>query len=58
MNSLPPLSVPRRLIYKRKASAGGSGEGEGEGEEVESVNQTDQEKSVIKGTDSLMEVGW
>lgn len=46
LTSLPPLSVPQRLIHARRDE-------EGEGE---NANQTDQEKSVMKETANLMEV--
>lgn len=50
------MSVPKRLIHKWREE-GRSGEGGGsEGEEGETVNQTDQEKSVVKETDTLLEV--
>ena len=53
LNSLPPLSIPRRLIQRRKE---GEEEEEGEGGEGESANQTDQEKTVVKKTAALVEV--
>ena len=50
MNSLAPLKVPRQLLVK-KSSPAGEEEGEGEGK-----NQTDQEKTVLKRTSTLIEV--
>ena len=57
LNSLPPLSVPKRLIHKwRGEGRGGEGRRQEEEEGGEIANQTDQEKSVVKETATLLEV--
>ena len=50
------MSVPKRLIHKWRGEGRGGEGGGGEGEEGETVNQTDQEKSIVKETDTLLEV--
>lgn len=64
MNSLTPLRVPRQLLVKKSRSAKSSRSEEGEeGEEGGGAgsggrtgNQTDQEKTIVKKTASLIEV--
>ena len=62
MNSLPPLEIPRKLIFRKRAekeerdTVKGDEEEEGGERGVESVNQTDQEKSVAKRTAALIKV--
>ena len=51
MSSLPPLRVPRRLVVRRQS------EEQREGVEKDTENQTDQEKSVVKRTAALIQVG-
>ena len=54
LSSLPPLRVPKRLVVKRRSDEQQQEEEEKEG--VQSENQTDQEKSVLKRTAALIEV--
>ena len=54
LSSLPPLRVPKRLVAKRRSDEQQQEEEEKEG--VQSENQTDQEKSVLKRTAALIEV--
>lgn len=56
LSSLPPLVVPKRLVHKEwRTEEREEEERVREGEGVE-VNQTDQEKSVVKETANLLEV--
>ena len=58
LSGLAPLAVPKRLVHRgwRRADKGeGKGEGVGEGEGHE-LNQTDQEKSIVKDTANILEV--
>lgn len=49
--------MPKRLVHKwRGEERGGEGEGGEEEDGGEIANQTDQEKSVVKETATLLEV--
>lgn len=54
MNSLAPLKVPHQLLVKKRKSVSGS-QSQDEGG-ASSENHTDQEKTVLKKTASLIEV--
>ena len=56
LSSLPPLKVPKRLIVKKQSEEQQGGEGT-EKEAAPTENQTDQEKSVLKRTAALIQVG-
>ena len=56
MNSLTPLKVPRQLLRKKSRSTDSSqAQSQDEGG-ASAENQTDQEKTVVKKTASLIEV--
>jgi hypothetical protein len=56
MNSLTPLKVPRQLLVKKSRSTSQSQDEDETGGGACSKNQTDQEKTVLRNTASLIEV--